>query len=76
MSKSGEAFAKLTYAQIRSMTLKEVGEWLYNGMDVSGDKWTLVERIKGYSEVFKCGVMPNEQNRTTSQNISQLSSAF
>lgn len=29
MSKSGEAFEKLTYEEIRSMTLKEVGEWLW-----------------------------------------------
>lgn len=58
MSKSGAAFEKLTYDEIRSMTLKEVGEWLYNGMDINGDKWTLVERIKGYSETFKRGKMP------------------
>lgn len=58
MSKSGEAFEKLTYEEIRSMTLKEVGEWLDKGMDISGDKWALVERIKGYSKVFKCGKMP------------------
>lgn len=28
MSKSGEAFEKLTYEEIRSMVLKEVGAWL------------------------------------------------
>ncbi|MBA7499332.1 hypothetical protein ES704_02072 [subsurface metagenome] len=75
MSKSGEAFAKLTYAQIRSMTLKEVGEWLAN-LTVSGNAVANELRIMEAIGKLKCGVMPNEQNRTTSQDISQLSVSF
>lgn len=57
MSKSGEAFEKLTYEEIRSMTLKEVGERLDNKGRVGFNQLCVVvynEEI----EALKCGVMP------------------
>lgn len=54
MSKSGEAFGKLTYDQIRSMTLKEVGEYL----DKIKNHIAFADYFVLTVEALKCGVMP------------------
>lgn len=55
MSKSGEAHANLTYDEIRSMTLKEVGEWLEHHQKTDHLNRLVVEHL---IEALKCGVMP------------------
>lgn len=57
MSKSGEAFEKLTYEEIRSMTLKEVGEWLAN-ITISGNAVANELRIIEGIGTLKRGEMP------------------
>lgn len=43
-----------------SLTLKAVGEWLEKKCNISGDKWTIVDRFKSYIKSFRRGEMPEE----------------